>query len=111
LVAQAFDDVAAPLRQVLDPAADRLRFPIPPLEAHGYDALEARVARAYEMFVAPGDYAFEFRDNASHLLSNVVTFTWTMASRTGGGIAGGGLEILALDNEGRIRTDYQFIGG
>jgi hypothetical protein len=33
-----------------------------------------------------------------------------MASRADGEIAGGGLDILAIGSDGRIRTDYQFIG-
>jgi hypothetical protein len=41
------------------------------------------VSRGHEMFIAPGEYVFE---------------------------AGGGLDVLALGSDGRIRTDYQFIG-
>lgn len=91
-------------------AARRLSFAIPPLEVHGYDALEARVTRAHEMFIAPGEYVFKPGGKASRPLSNVVSLTWTMASRTDGRVAGGGLDILALGTDGRIRTDYQFIG-
>jgi hypothetical protein len=91
-------------------AAARLRFPIPPLEVHGYEALEARVTRAYETFVAAGDYVFESRDDAAHLLDNVVTLGWVMVPATGGEPAGGGVDVLALDPDGRIRTDYLFIG-
>ena len=93
-------------------AAERLRFSVPPLEVHGHEALEARVTRAYEMFVAPGEYVFESRDDAAHLLGNVVTLGWAMvpATATGGDPAASGVEVLALDPDGRIRTDYQFIG-
>jgi hypothetical protein len=91
-------------------AADRLKFSSPSLEVHGYDALEARVTRAHEMFIAPGEYVFKPGGNASHLLGNVVSLSWTMASRADGEIAGGGLDILAIGSDGRIRTDYQFIG-
>jgi hypothetical protein len=91
-------------------AAARLKFSIPTLEVHGYDALEARVARAYEMFIGPGMYDFKSGGGPSRLLTNVVSLTWTMVSRADGEIAGGGLDVLALDGDGRIRTDYQFIG-
>jgi hypothetical protein len=36
-------------------AADQLRFRKPSFEVHGYEALQARVTSAYEMFIAPGE--------------------------------------------------------
>jgi hypothetical protein len=91
-------------------AADRLQFRVPPFEVHGYGALDARVTRAYEMFVESGEYVFTLRDGVSRLLPNVVTLPWAMVSREGEEVAGGGVEVLALDDDGRIRTDFQFIG-
>jgi hypothetical protein len=44
--------------QEIREAAKNLEFPIPTLDVHGYDALEARVTRAYDMFIAPGEYVF-----------------------------------------------------
>src|SRR5262249_53913113 len=67
-----------------------------------------RVTRAYEEFVAPGNFTFQPRDNADRL-GNVVKFTWEMVPSDGGAAAGAGLEILVLDEDGRIKTDYQFI--
>jgi hypothetical protein len=99
---------------VLDPpqelreTARALGFEAPTLELRGYAALEARAARAYEEFVAPGDHAFRLRDNAAGL-RNVVTFNWEMISTVTGEVAGVGLEVLELDDTGRITTDYQFI--
>lgn len=92
-------------------AAAQLKFAVPTLEVRGYDALEGRVTRAWEMFVASGDYLFTSSGPASHLLRNVVTFRWEMTPTSGGGTAGAGLEVLALDDDGRIRDDYQFIEG
>jgi hypothetical protein len=89
-------------------AAAGLGFPSPVLEARGHDELEVRVTRAYEQFVAPGNFTFQPRDNADRL-GNVVKFTWEMVSSDGGAVAGAGLEILVLDEDGRIKTDYQFI--
>jgi hypothetical protein len=80
------------------------------LEARGHRALEFRVARAYEEFVAPGTFVFRSRGNAGRL-HDVVKFSWEMAPRDGGEVAGVGLEILVLGPDGRIVSDYQFIEG
>ena len=90
-------------------AANTLGFACTALEARGHDALEVRVTRAYEEFVAPGRFTFRARDNADRL-TNVVKFNWEMVS-SGGEVAGVGLEILVLDEDGRVKTDYQFIEG
>ncbi|MGH2963373.1 MAG: hypothetical protein ACRDL3_14465 [Solirubrobacterales bacterium] len=79
-------------------------------QARGHDELEARVSRAYEQFVAAGEFSFRPRDNAARL-GDVVTFNWEMVSTTGGEVAGVGLEFVVLDADGRIRSDYQFIVG
>jgi hypothetical protein len=54
------------------------------------------VTRSFEEFVAPGEFAFRARDNADRL-GNVVKFNWEM--------------VPILDDDGRIRRDYQFIEG
>jgi hypothetical protein len=94
--------------QEIRKAATGLGFTSTTLEAHGHDELEVRVTRAYQEFVAPGEFAFKPRDNADRL-HNVVKFNWEMILSTGGEVAGAGLEILILDKDGRIKTDYQFI--
>lgn len=99
--------VLEPPREIRD-AARALGFHVPALEARGYEALEARVARAHEEFVAPGRFVFRPRDDASRL-HDVVKFRWEMVPKGGGAVAGVGLEILVLDAEDRVRTDYQFI--
>lgn len=68
------------------------------------------MTRAHQMFVAPGEYVFKLGGDATHLLGDVVSLTWTMESRTDGEPAGSGLDVLAIGRDGRIRTDYQFIG-
>lgn len=98
-----------PPQEIREAAAD-LAFPAPPLEVRGHDALDARVARAYEMFVAPGEHVFEAAGEASLLLPNVVAVRWSMVSTRTWEAVGGGLDILALDGDGRVRTDHQFIG-
>ncbi|WP_243710883.1 hypothetical protein [Actinomadura sp. KC216] len=59
--------------------------------------------------VAPGENVFEADGEPSVLQSNVVALRWTMLSTSNREVLGGGLDILSLDDEGRIRTDHQFI--
>ena len=89
-------------------AAAGLGFTSAALEARGHDELEVRVSRAYQDFVAPGEFAFRSRDNAD-ALRNVVKFSWEMIPAAGGEAAATGLEILVLGPDGRIEADYQFI--
>jgi hypothetical protein len=101
---------------VLDPpqelrqGARALGFAAPRLELRGYAALETRVARAYEEFVAPGEYVFRPRDNAARL-RNLVKFNWELVSRATGEVAAVGLDVLVLDDQGRITVDYVFVEG
>ncbi|MFD0687167.1 hypothetical protein [Actinomadura fibrosa] len=98
-----------PPEQIREAAAG-LAFPVPPLEVRGHDALDARVGRAYDMFVAAGEHVFAAVGEPVVLLPNVVAVRWTMVPASGGEPAGaGGLDVLALDGDGRIRTDHQFI--
>jgi hypothetical protein len=94
--------------QEIRKAATGLGFTFTTLEAHGHDELEVRVNRAYQEFVAPGEFTFQPRDNADRL-GNIVKFNWEMVPTDGGEVAAAGLEILILDQDGRIKTDYQFI--
>jgi hypothetical protein len=92
----------------LQQTAVSLGFATATLAARGYDALQVRVTQAYEEFVAPGEFTFKPRDDMG-CLDNVVKFRWEMVPTGGGTAAGAGLEILILDEDGRIRTDCQFI--
>jgi hypothetical protein len=77
------------------------------LDASGYDDLDFRVARAYESFVAPGTYTFRSQGNAARL-GNIVKFNWEMVT-TDGEVAAVGLDVFVVDDDGRIRADYQFV--
>ncbi|MDO3701878.1 hypothetical protein Q3W71_09310 [Micromonospora sp. C28SCA-DRY-2] len=96
--------------QEMRQTAEGLGFERLTLEARGHDALELRVRRAYERFVAPGTFVFRSHGDADRL-HDVVKFRWEMVPRAGGDAAGGGLEILILGADGRIGNDYQFIEG
>jgi hypothetical protein len=100
--------------QLLQPPEDmreeaaRIGFINPVLEARGHDALEARVTRAHEEFVRPGQFRFRLHGDAARL-ANVIKFRWEMVPIAGGPVAAVGLEFLILDAHGRIQSDYQFI--
>ncbi|WP_063044724.1 hypothetical protein [Nocardia pseudovaccinii] len=91
-------------------AAANLNFGVPALEVRGHDAMDARVSRAYEMFVAPGGYTFEV-GVATQLPAGLIGLPWSMISRADGSVAGGGYEVIGLDSDGRITFDHQFIEG
>jgi hypothetical protein len=100
--------VLHPPQEIRD-AAGGLGFLSTTLAATGYDELEARVARSYEEFIADGKYMFRPRDNAVRL-NNLVKFSWEMVSTADGEVVGEGVEILLVDTDQRILTDYQFPG-
>ena len=78
------------------------------IEARGYDALEARVASAYERFVGNGRYVFRAIDNVD-CHHNTVKFNWAMVPASGGDVESVGFDFFILDTDGRIAVDYQFI--
>lgn len=77
-------------------------------QARGHDELLARVARAYEEFVAPGQLFFRRRGEVSRV-HDAVRLSWEAVSTSDGTVSGWGTDVLVLDADGRIRTDYQFI--
>jgi hypothetical protein len=89
-------------------AAAALGFVSPTLEVRGYAALEARVTRAHQEFVAAGRFVFRSRGNVTRL-HDVVKFNWEMVPADGGAVAGVGLEVIMVDADDRIMMDYQFI--
>jgi hypothetical protein len=99
--------ILQPPQELLDEAA-RIGFVNPVLEARGHDALEARVTRAHEEFVASGEFRFRPRDEGMRV-GDVIKFGWEMVPARGGEATAAGLEFLILDAQGRIRLDYQFI--
>jgi hypothetical protein len=99
--------ILQPPREILDQAA-QIGFFNPVLEARGHAALEARVTRAHDEFVASGGFRFVPRGDVMQV-GDVVKFGWEMVSADGGDAAGAGLEFVMLDAQDRIRLDYQFI--
>ncbi|MEV0522053.1 hypothetical protein AB0I66_01405 [Streptomyces sp. NPDC050439] len=97
-----------PPAEIRDIAAE-LGFEHTTLEARGYDAIEARVARSHERFVEKKGLIFRSRPDAVRL-DGVVKFRWETVSAENDDVVGGGLEVLVLDDDGRIKTDYMFPG-
>jgi hypothetical protein len=71
----------------------------------GLEELDARIAGAYEEFVASGRYAVTAADDAARH-DDVVTFTIQLTT-PGGEIAWAARVFLFLGADGRIRQDYQ----
>ena len=97
-----------PPAEIRETAAE-LGFDHPTLEAQGYDAIETRVARSYERFVEKQGVAFRARPGAIRL-DGVVRIGWEAVSTATDDVVGGGSDILVLDDNGRIKTDYMFPG-
>jgi hypothetical protein len=83
--------------------------PVPAVEIRGHDALYARVSRAYEMFIAPGEYVFEQHGTPVRHAGAAVALTWVMRSRADGSVAGTGSEVLTFDPDGRVRSNHEFV--
>ena len=76
----------------------------------GHDALEARVAAAYEEFVAGGDDVFQLAEGSAALNHNALTFTINLVPRAGGEATWSGQVFLLLDESGHAYHDHQFTG-
>jgi len=103
-----FQSMVNPPQGIRDTAAE-YGVPFPAVEIRGHDALFARVTRAYEMFIAAGEYVFEAQGDPVRHAGAAVALTWVMRSRTDGSIAGSGLEILTFDADIRVRSDHEFV--
>ena len=104
----AYQVMVNPPQAIRETAAE-YAVPVPPVEVRGHEALYARVTRAYEMFVADGEYRFEQHGDAVRHAGAAVALTWVMRSRASGSVAGSGLEVLTFGPDGRVRTDHQFV--
>jgi hypothetical protein len=99
--------VLQPPQELLAGAA-AVGFVNPVLEARGHAELDARVTRAHEEFVAPGEFRFRAH-NDPVLLGNVMKFCWEMVATKDDEAVAAGTEFAILDARGRMRADYQFI--
>jgi len=79
-------------------------------EVRGYEELYVRVAGSYEKNVLGNGFRFRAVRDAQRL-RDVVTFHWEMIRPQTGEVLATGLEVLRLDEEGKILVDYQFVVG
>ena len=66
-----------------------------------------RVTRAHEEWVASKGFIFRPAGN-SDTHNHVIKFPWEMLPRNGGPLEARGLDIFVLQEDGRIRSLYQF---
>jgi hypothetical protein len=66
-----------------------------------------RVTRAHENWVASKGFMFRPAGN-SDAHNHVVKVFWEMLPRNGGPLEARGLDIFVLEEDGRIRSLYQF---
>jgi len=78
------------------------------LKARGHAELVRRVTRAYDEFVAPGQFEFK-RHGEVAALRDMVKLRWAMVPAGGGETLAIGIDLLLLAPDGRITADYQFI--
>ncbi len=95
--------------QEIREAATGLAFPIPRLEMRGHDEIDRRVTQAYVLFVEPGTHTFVATTGAVLLAPALIGLPWQMVAVADGTVAGSGYDVIALDDDGRIRLDHQHI--
>lgn len=95
-----------PPEEMIKEAAD-LGFAAPALTCRGHAAIERRVSRSYDKFVATGEYTFRARPGALQV-GDVVKFEWESVQVDGDVVTGGGSEVLLLGEDGTIRQDSMF---
>jgi hypothetical protein len=71
----------------------------------GHDALVARVAEAYDQFVAAGKFELAWADDLTTHGDDLAAFTIQL--RTAGEVAWAARVFLVTDPTGRIQEDYQ----
>ncbi|WP_431908024.1 hypothetical protein [Amycolatopsis thermoflava] len=94
-----------PPREMRD-RATALGFDRAVLAARGHAAIEQRVRRGHEDFLAPAGVTLAARGNTDQL-GDTVKFNWELVDGTGQ-TRSTGLEILTLAADGRIAVDHQF---
>ena len=76
------------------------------IDAHGYEAIEARVVGSWNKWLSEGQYIFRPKNVAQH--HDVVKFEWVMTKVPGDHVEASGVSFLILNDEGRVAYDYQF---
>jgi SnoaL-like domain len=80
----------------------------PNARAQGWDAIERRIAEAYEQWVAPGTFTFRGLGDAS-AGTGTLRFHWSMVPAGGGDPVSIGFDFLILGADDKIVADYQSV--
>lgn len=78
------------------------------IDVTGHEAIAEVVTAAHQQFVAEGGFHFRSRGNADGF-RNVVRFNWEMVPAGTDQVLAVGFDFLTLNDDGRIRVDYQFM--
>jgi hypothetical protein len=76
------------------------------LDAHGYEAIESRVAGSWDRWLCDGRYVFRAVSVVSH--HRAIKLNFAMLATESGRVEANGLSYLLVDEDGRIVHDYQF---
>lgn len=76
------------------------------LDARGYEAIEGRVTGSWDKWISEGKHIFKPKYATCH--HDVVKFDWVLVTVPDGAVQASGLSFLLLNDEGRIKHDYQF---
>ncbi|GLY68653.1 nuclear transport factor 2 family protein [Amycolatopsis taiwanensis] len=72
----------------------------------GHEEIDGAIREAYHDFVTKG---FRFTVHDYHENHDAVRIVWHMVPAAGGTVAAVGTEHIIRDENGRIRSDYQFM--
>lgn len=78
----------------------------PGFEGHGLAQIADRVEAVHQRFVVKG--GCEIRGVNFSGYGNVLRILWEIAPASGGAPLATGCEVLLLDDEGKVASDYQF---
>ena len=101
-------DPAVRRKQIAELFADDADHYTPSVHAHGHAALDERIISAYTRWVLAGEYRFEAVPGANGH-HDAVRFTWHMVHLADRQVISVGFDLITVDDEGRILTDYQFV--
>ena len=76
------------------------------LDAHGYDAIEARIVGSWDKWLREGNRVFRAKSAVWH--HQAVKLDFIMMKVPGGEVEANGLSFLLLNADNRIKHDYQF---
>jgi hypothetical protein len=76
------------------------------LDAHGYEAIEARVAGSWDRWLREGKFVFRAVKAVYH--HRAIKLNFAMLATDSGKVEANGLSYLLADNDHRILHDYQF---